>query len=97
MSYLLGEPIARASIQSTVSGVGGVVFNEEKESVFQTRKEFEDRVMICYAGRASEEIKFEDITTGASNDITQATALMMQYVETFGFDRQFGLLDISVL
>ena len=97
MSYILGEPIARASIQSTVSGVGGVVFNEEKESVFQTDKEFEDRILICYAGRASEEIKYHNVTTGASNDITQATNIMMHYIETFGFDKEFGLLDISVL
>lgn len=97
MSFILGEPIARASIQSTVSGVGGVVFNEEKDSVFQTKKDFENRVLICYAGRASEEIKFENVTTGASNDITQATQVMMQYIEHYGFDKDFGLLDISVL
>ena len=97
MSYLLGEPIARASIQSTVSGVGGVVFNEDKDSVFQTKTDFENRVLVCYAGRASEEIKFDSITTGASNDITQATMVMMQYIEHYGFDKDFGLLDISVL
>lgn len=98
MSYLLGEPIARASIQSTVSGVGGVVFNEDKESAFQTNKEFENRVMIAYAGRASEAIKFNDIvTTGASNDITQATTLMTAYIEHFGFDKEFGMLDVGVL
>lgn len=97
MSYLLGEPIARASIQSTVSGVGGVVFNEDKDSVFQTNIDFENRVLICYAGRASEEIKFKSVTTGASNDITQATKVMMNYIEKFGFDKEFGLLDIGVL
>ena len=97
MSYLLGEPIARASIQSTVSGVGGVVFNEDKDSVFQTNIDFENRVLICYAGRASEEIKFNYVTTGASNDITQATNVMMNYIEKFGFDKEFGLLDIGVL
>lgn len=98
MSYLLEEPIARASIQSTVSGVGGVVFNEDKESVFQTNKEFENRILIAYAGRASEAIKFENIvTTGASNDITQATNIMLHYIEHYGFDKEFGLLDVGVL
>lgn len=97
MSYLLGEPIARASIQSTVSGVGGVVFKEDKDSIFQTDVDFENQVLVCYAGRASEEIKFKSVTTGASNDITQATNIMMQYVENYGFDRDFGLLDVSVL
>ena len=42
-------------------------------------------------------IKFGDVTTGASSDITQATNTLMQYVERFGFDKEFGLLDMSVL
>ena len=97
MSVLLGEPIARASIQSTISGVGGAVFNEDKDSVFRTSTDFKNRILIAYAGTASEEIKFTNPSTGASNDITQATQLLVQYVEKFGFDKSFGLLDISVL
>lgn len=97
MSALLGEPIARASIQSTVSGVGGAVFNEDKDTVFRTNIDFKNRIMIAYAGTASEEIKFGNPSTGASNDITQATQVLVQYVEKFGFDKSFGLLDISVL
>ena len=97
MTYLLGEPIARASIQSTISGVGGVVFREEKDTLFETNKDYKHTVLIAYAGRASEEIKFGDVTTGASNDITQATNAMLQYIEHLGFDSKFGLLDISVL
>lgn len=96
-SYLLGEPIARASIQSTISGVGGAVFNEDKMTLFQTNRDFINRIMIAYAGRASEEIKFGDVTTGASNDITQATDIIVQYVERFGFDKDFGMLDVSLL
>ena len=97
MSALLDEPIARASIQSTVSGVGGAVFNEDKDTLFQTNTDFRNRILIAYAGTASEEIKFGNPSTGASNDITQATQILVQYVEKFGFDKSFGLLDISVL
>lgn len=97
MSYLLGEPIARASIQSTVSGVGGVVFTQDKDTILETDKDLKHRVMIAYGGRASEEIKFGDVTTGASNDISQATAILVQYVEKLGMDKDFGLLDTSVL
>lgn len=97
MSLLLGEPVARASIQSTTSGVGGAVFNEDKESTFMTDAEMRNRVLIAYAGRASEEIKFHSVTTGATNDITQATQVMMKYIESLGFDKEFGLLDIEVL
>ena len=97
MSYLLGEPIARASIQSTVSGVGGVVFNKEKDTLFQTNLDFENKIRILYAGRASEEIKFNNVTTGASNDIQHATILLTQYITKFGFDKDFGLLDLDIL
>lgn len=97
MNYLLGLPIARASIQSTISGVGGVVFREELDTQFMTKNDYENTILVCYAGRASEQIKYSDITTGASNDITQATNMMMQYIEHLGFDNNFGLLDMSVL
>lgn len=98
MSYLLEQPIARASIQSTVSGVGGAVFNSEKEDgLLRTKEDYINDIYICYAGRASEELKFKSITTGASNDITQATELMAQYFERLGFDENFGLLDIGLL
>lgn len=97
MSWILGEPIARASIQSTVSGVGGVVFNEDKDTVLRTEQDLRNSVLIAYAGHASEEIKFNTVTVGASNDITKATEIMLQYVERLGFDKEFGLLDVSVL
>ena len=49
---------------------------------------------LFQAGHASEKIKFGDETTGASNDITQATGLLKQYVERFGFDKEMGMLDL---
>ncbi len=97
MTMLLGHPIARASISATTSGVGGVVFGEETNSTFMTDKEFREDILIAYAGRAGEEIKFSCVTTGASNDITQATQRIVDYIEKFGFDEDFGLLDMSVL
>lgn len=96
-SYLLNEPIARASIQSTISGVGGAVFNEDKDSLFLTKEDFISQIIICYAGRVSEELKFNSITTGASNDITQATNLIVNYIEKYGFDSDIGMLDIDML
>ena len=97
MTWLLGEPLSRASIQATTSGVGGAVFGGDRESKFMTVKDYRNQVMIAYAGRASEKIKFGDVTTGASNDITQATSMLVQYVERLGFDEQTGLLDLGVL
>lgn len=97
MSHLLSEPIARISIQPNTSGVGGAVFTEDKDSFLQTKEELRAQVIIAYAGRAAEELKFGQVTTGASNDITKATYIMTQYIEKYGFDEHIGLLDLSVL
>lgn len=98
MTYLAGLPIARASIIGSTSGVGGVVFQAEKDtSQFSTKREYEWQIMICYAGRASECIKFNEITDGASSDITQATKLIYAYVCKFGMSDEYGLLDTDVL
>lgn len=93
MSILTGTPVSRASIASTTSGVGGAVFHEDKDSQFRTNKDFEDRIKVCYAGRASEEIKFVTVTTGASNDITQATNEIMAFINRYGFSKSAGMLD----
>ena len=97
MHYLLGEPMSRASIIGTTSGVGGVVFGEDSDTQFLTKEYYENRVKICYAGRASEQIKFNSVTQGASSDITQATGILEEYVSRLGFEEEFGLLDMNVL
>lgn len=97
MHYLLGEPMSRASIIGTTSGIGGVVFGEDSDTQFLTKEYYENRVKICYAGRASEQIKFNSVTQGASSDITQATGILEEYVSRLGFDEEFGLLDMNVL
>lgn len=98
MTYLAGLPIARASIIGSTSGVGGVVFQAEKDtSQFSTKEEYEWQIKICYAGRASEAVKFESVTDGAGSDITQATKLIYNYVCKFGMADDYGLLDVDVL
>lgn len=98
MTYLAGLPIARASIIGSTSGVGGVVFQADKDnSQFSTKDEYEWQIKICYAGRASEAIKFGKVTDGAGSDITQATKLIYNYVCKFGMSDDYGLLDVDVL
>ena len=98
MTYLAGLPIARASIIGSTSGVGGVVFQAEKDtSQFSTKEEYEWQIKIFYAGRASEAIKFGNVTDGAGSDITQATKLIYNYVCKFGMSDEYGLLDVDVL
>ncbi len=97
MTWLCGQGISRASIQGTTSGVGGAVIGEDRPSQLMTASEMRQRVMVLYAGRAAEEIAFKDPSTGASNDISEATRLLVQYCDRLGFDEQVGLLDMSVL
>lgn len=99
MTWLRNQPLSRASIQATTSGVGGVVFGADSDSQFTTKKDMIDRVMIAQAGRASEEIKYgkENITTGASNDITQLTQTLITYIGMVGFDDEIGLVDVNTL
>lgn len=95
--YLFNLPIARASIIGTTSGVGGAVFEAESDSLFLTDDELKHDIMVAYGGRASEEIKFSSVTTGASNDLTQATQMISGYIMRYGFNKNFGLLDMSLL
>lgn len=98
MTYLAGLPIARASIIGSTSGVGGAVFQSDKDTgQFMTRSEYEWQIKICFAGRASEKIKFNDVSDGASSDIKQATNYIYAYICKVGMDSEFGMLDIDVL
>ena len=99
MTWLRHQPISRASIQATTSGVGGAVFGADNDSQFTTKQDMIDRVMIAQAGRASESIKYSDdlVTTGASNDITQLTETLTMYICRVGFDDNVGLVDINAL
>lgn len=97
VSYLLDMEIARATIIQTTSGIGGAVIHQESDNLLKTKEDYENRVKVYYGGRASEEIKFNQITTGASSDITQATRVLDEYINRLGFDKEFGLIDMSVL
>lgn len=95
MKYLCKEPISRVSIIGTTSGVGGAVFGEDNDSAFMTQEEIKNQVATCYAGRISEIIKFGNATTGAQNDISKATELLISYVGRYGFDKEIGMIDVE--
>lgn len=99
LTILLGEEVSRISVMGMTSGVGGAVFRNDKNTLFNTKKEMENTIKIAYAGRASEEVFFgkENITQGASNDITQATSVLYNYVSKLGFNESTGLLDYEFL
>lgn len=98
MTMLCGKEVNRISVKGMTSGVGGAVFQSDDDTAFHTKQAIEEQIMICYAGRASEEIKFgaENISDGAGNDIQKATTLLSAYVGKYGFGR-LGLLDLEAL
>lgn len=97
MKYLLGQPISRASIVGTTSGVGGAVFGEDKDGLLRTSKDIRDNILVYYAGRASEKIKFGDVSTGAVDDISKATEQIISYISKYGFDEEVGAVDLKQL
>ena len=96
-NLLLGEKVTRASIKSTTSGVGGVVFGAESESQFITKELLRTRIKTAYAGRVAEELFLKDITAGASNDIIRATEMILAYICEYGFDEKIGLVNTRVI
>lgn len=97
VTWVLNQPITRASIQPTTSGVGGAVIGADPDTRFMTDKYIRRQVAICYAGRIAESMRFDEVSTGASSDITQATRLLRAYVESMGFDKDTGMLDLNVM
>ena len=85
-------------IQST-SGAGGVTFMAPDEKNLPSKKYLRNKIKVDYAGRAAEEIYLgnsDDITTGASQDIKQATAVIKSYIGAYGMGSK-GLIDIKQL
>lgn len=98
LSMLLNNmPIARMSIIPSTSGVGGMVVNSDRDTLFMTKKDYINQIKSLYAGRIAEELVFgkENITTGASNDLVVATNCVDEYVNKYAFDTEFSYLFID--
>ena len=67
----------------------------EEEKYLSTKKELEARLVELMGGRAAEEIVFETVTTGAANDIQQATNLARAMVTQYGMSEKFGLMGLE--
>lgn len=99
MTYFTGGEIGRVSTHPTTSGVGGFVMHVDPDSQFRSKEELFNKIRIAYAGRCSEIIKFGEnaVTTGATNDIEQATKLLESMYLKYGFSDSLGLLDYQDL
>lgn len=97
MTYLMGNPISRASIIGTINGVGGAVYGESTDRLLEDAEDFLKGIRIAMAGRIAEVVKFKKATTGASNDIEQATKQLYSYVFVNGFHSEFTFLNATCL
>ena len=90
------EPVQKITIVPRTMGALGYVMNvPEEEKYLSTKKELEARLVELMGGRAAEEIVFETVTTGAANDIQQATNLARAMVTQYGMSEKFGLMGLE--
>lgn len=90
------EPVQKITIvPRTMGALGYVMQVPEEEKYLNTKKELEARLVVCLAGRAAEEIVFDTVTTGAANDIEQATRIARAMVTQYGMSEKFGLMGLA--
>lgn len=90
------EPVQKITIiPRTMGALGYVMQVPEEEKYLNTKKELEARLVISLAGRAAEELVFDTVTTGAANDIEQATRIARAMITQFGMSEKFGLMGLS--
>ena len=87
-------PVYSVSIIPTGMGAAGYTMPlPEKDEMFNTKGKMKQEIMVSLGGRIAEEMIFDDITTGASQDIKQATALAKSMVTKFGMSEELGLIN----
>ena len=90
------EPVQKITIvPRTMGALGYVMQTPEEEKFLNTKKELEAMLVGALAGRAAEEIVFETVTTGASNDIEQATRIARAMITQYGMSEKFGLIGLE--
>lgn len=90
------EPVQKITIvPRTMGALGYVMQVPEEEKYLMSKTEMEERLVTCFGGRAAEQIVFNSVTTGASNDIEQATNLARAMVTQYGMSEKFGLIALE--
>ena len=90
------EPVQKITIvPRTMGALGYVMQVPEEEKYLNTKKELEAMLVVSLAGRAAEELVFDTVTTGAANDIEQATRIARAMVSQYGMSEKFGLMGLA--
>ena len=92
------EPVQKITIvPRTMGALGYVMQVPEEEKFLNTKAELHDMLVGLLAGRAAEEIVFDTVTTGASNDIEKATSIARAMVTQYGMSKKFGLIGLQTV
>ena len=90
------EPVQKITIvPRTMGALGYVMQVPEEEKYLNTKKELQAMLVVSLAGRAAEELIFDTVTTGAANDIEQATRIARAMVTQYGMSEKFGLMGLE--
>lgn len=90
------EPVQKITIvPRTMGALGYVMQVPEEEKFLNSKKELHAMLVGYLAGRAAEEIVFDSITTGAANDIEQATKVARAMITQYGMSEKFGLMGLA--
>ena len=90
------EPVQKITIvPRTMGALGYVMQVPEEEKFLNTQKELEAMLVGYLGGRAAEEIVFDTVTTGAANDIEQATKVARAMITQYGMSEKFGLMGLA--
>ncbi len=92
------EPVQKITIvPRTMGALGYVMHVPEDEKYLNTQAELHDMIVGLLGGRAAEEIMFDTVTTGASNDIEKATSIARSMVTRYGMSKKFGLIGLETV
>lgn len=90
------EPVQKITIvPRTMGALGYVMQTPEEEKFLNTKKELKAMLVGLLAGRAAEEVVFDTVTTGASNDIEKATKVARAMITQYGMSEKFGLIGLE--
>ena len=90
------EPVQKITIvPRTMGALGYVMQVPEEEKYLMSYDEMITRIVTCLGGRAAEKLIFDSVTTGASNDIEQATKVARAMVTQYGMSEKFGMIGLE--
>jgi len=89
------DPVHKISIVSHGMALGYTWSIPEDDKYLRSREEFEDELAQILAGRAAEQIQYNHISTGASNDLKQATKIAHEMVKVYGMSEKIGPVTLG--